>query len=78
WYKTSNRLASRFEFRAPMPPLIPSVDDTYDVRRLNEHAAAQVAIAQAIRCRRCCAKVSLSVAEQHRCHRNQPTFELFF
>ncbi|VDM51926.1 unnamed protein product, partial [Angiostrongylus costaricensis] len=44
WYKTCDRLRSRFKFRAPVPLLVPSVDGTCDVRRLNRHAAVQVAM----------------------------------
>uniref|UniRef100_A0A0K0CWS2 C2H2-type domain-containing protein n=1 Tax=Angiostrongylus cantonensis TaxID=6313 RepID=A0A0K0CWS2_ANGCA len=78
WYKTCDRLGSRFKFRTPIPLLVPSVDGTCDVHRLNEHAAAQVAMAQILRCRNCGAEVSLSVAERHRCTRHQPAIELFF
>ncbi|EYB99801.1 hypothetical protein Y032_0120g950 [Ancylostoma ceylanicum] len=78
WKRDYDRLKRRFESRAPEQLLIPSVDGTQDSRRLNEHAEAQAAKAQMLRCRRCSTKVPLRKADAHNCSRLDPPVEFFF
>ncbi|VDK47228.1 unnamed protein product, partial [Cylicostephanus goldi] len=73
-----DRLDKRFVSRPPEPLTIPTVDGTYDARRLNEHAKQQAEKAQLLRCRKCYAKVSLREADEHNCGRFDPPVEFYF
>ncbi|CAI4221199.1 unnamed protein product [Auanema sp. JU1783] len=78
WNKICKKISKRFEVRKPVPLLVPSLDGSLDIQRLNEHAIQQSRKSQFARCRRCQLNVSIVAAIDHKCTRFEPAVEFFF